>query len=299
MSAAETPALTAQSLSALLDEEQRRHDAWLQTIRGLVDASRGLKLDAAAGSDDDDDNDRPGVLGSLKRRLRGRPKKAKKAARASVEDALRARIESALKETKKASLLVDRFAALRDGLFADLERLHAHIASANAFDAAADAAVIAARVAEGDQSLAERAHDLACQQRLRGERHQELARRAIERLAVLVASARGLLDVTETLSVDVAAFARAAERQLDGLSSRARALGVVEDAASVVEELERSLMTLAGSLDDVTVFATAVHERVTAQTSATGLADALDTLVQGALARRAATAARERAQPDG
>jgi len=286
-------ALTPQSLSALLDEEQRRHDAWLQTIRGLVDASRGLKLTGAASSDDDDGG-RIGVLGSLKRRLRARKPKA--ASKRSVEDALRARIESALAETKKASLLVDRFAALRDGLFSDLERLHQHVADTNAFEVAAGVGVIAARIAEDTEALAERERDAARQRRHRFEQQQELAQRALERLAVLLASARGLLDVTETLSVDVAAFARAAERQLDGLSARARALGVVEDAASVVDELERSLLTLAGSLDDVTVFATAVHERVTAQTSSTGLAQALDTLVQGALARRAATAAREQAQ---
>ena len=289
---------TPQSLSALLDEEQRRHDAWLQTIRGLVDDSRGLRLTprAADGSNDDDDGkhaDPPGVLGSLRRRLRGRPKPK---VRRSVEDALRGRIETALKETKKASLLVDRFAALRDGLFADLERLHQHIHDANAFDAAAAAAIVQARVRQDDVSLEERERDRAREQRSRAERQQELAHRAGERLGVLVVSARGLLDVIETLSVDVASFARAAERQLDGLSARARALGVVEDAASVVDELERSLLTLSGSLDDVTVFASAVHERVTAQTSATGLADALDTLVKGALARRAATAAREQAQ---
>ncbi|MDP2342586.1 MAG: hypothetical protein Q8O67_16635 [Deltaproteobacteria bacterium] len=289
-----TGPLTPQSLSALLDEEQRRHDAWLQTIRGLVDASRGLKLTAPSKADDDDDAARIGVLGSLKRRLRARKPKAQVSKR-SVEDALRGRIESALGETKKASLLVDRFAALRDGLFADLERLHQHVANTNAFDTAAGAAVIDARVAEQDAALSERERDAARQRRHRFEQQQELAHRALERLAVLVASARGLLDVTETLSVDVAAFARAAERQLDGLSARARALGVVEDAASVVEELERSLLTLAGSLDDVTVFATAVHERVTAQTSSTGLAQALDTLVQGALARRAANSAREQA----
>ncbi len=288
-----TGPLTPQSLSALLDEEQRRHDAWLQTIRGLVDASRGLRLSTPVKRGVDDDP--PGVLGSLRRRLRGRPKPSV-AGRRSTEDALRARIETALAETKKASLLVDRFAALRDGLFADLERLHEHVAQANSVDVVAGQEVVAARVGEGDLSRSERERDQARQQRSRGERDQQLAQRALERLAVLQASARGLLDVTETLSVDVASFAGAAERQLDALSARARALGVVEDAASVVDELERSLLSLAGSLDDVTVFASAVHERVSAQTSDTGLAQALETLVQGALARRAASAAREQAQ---
>ena len=43
--------LTSQSLSALLDEEQRRHDAWLLSIRGLVEASRTLRLNAPHDED--------------------------------------------------------------------------------------------------------------------------------------------------------------------------------------------------------------------------------------------------------
>ena len=115
----------------------------------------------------------------------------------------------------------------------------------------------------------------------------------------LVTGARGLLDVIDTLAGDVSGFARAAERELDVLSARARALSVAEDAAAVVEELERSLLSLSGSLDDVTVFASAVHERVEQTTSAQGLHDALEVLVQGALARRAAVAAKERASAQG
>ena len=284
--------LTSQSLSALLDEEQRRHDAWLLSIRGLVEASRTLRLNAPHDEDGPKTLESPGLLSSLRRRWQRRSPQVVR----SVEDSLRLRIESAFKETKKASLLVDRFAALRDGLFVDLERLHQHIADAGAFDTASAAGILQARVDEGDESLTERQRDPARQQRSQGEQRQGLAQRALERLSVLVASARGLLDVTETISGDVFHFARAAELQLDALAARARTLGVVEDAASVVEELERSLLTLSSSLDDVTIFANAVHERVTAQTSATDLAQALETLVQGAAARRAAASAREQAQ---
>jgi hypothetical protein len=61
-------------------------------------------------------------------------------------------------------------------------------------------------------------------------------------------------------------------------------------------ELEGALETLGGTLDEASIFATAVTERI-AMTSSSDPAfqQSLDTLVKGALARRAATVAVERA----
>lgn len=272
---------TPQELAALVDDEQRRQDSHLAVIRALAQDSRALRLVV-------DGTPKPGLLTSLTRRLRGRREEQK-----STEDRLRARIEAALLECKKASLLVDRFAALREALFADLQRLHGVIeAAGTGADVEARAAVSAA-VDEGSKEGA--AADVARRDKDRAQQRRELAERLQERLSVVVVSARGLLDVIDTLSTDVSGFARAAERELDVLSARARALSVAEDAAAVVDELEKSLLSLSGSLDDVTVFAAAVHDRVAETTSTRGLGEALDVLVQGALARRAAIAAKEQA----
>lgn len=278
---------TPQELAALIDDEQRRQDAHLLVIRALVTDSRALRLVV-------DMAPKPGLLASLKQRLRGRREEQQ-----STEDRLRGRIEGALHECKKASLLVDRFAALREALFADLQRLHAVIGDARVAAEAAGKDVVSARVdeaaAEDAGAAVDAAFDAARRRRDQAQQRQEVAERMQERLSVVVVSARGLLDVIETLSADVAGFARAAERELDVLSARARALSVAEDAAAVVDELEKSLLQLSGSLDDVTVFAAAVHDRVAQSTSTRGLSEALEVLVQGAMARRAATAAKERA----
>ena len=289
---------TPQELAVVVDDEQRRQDMHLAAIRALVGDSKSLRIvedkaDAEAGS-------KPGVLGNLRKRLRATRTKAR-----STEDLLRGRIEAALTESKRASMLVDRFAALREELFADVTRLNTVISRAQQLEAESAAAVVSASVAKDSAESAESASahaansddtDNSRRHHARTEQRLDLAQRTAERLSVVVVSARGLIGVIDTLATDVAAFARAAERELDALSARARAVSLAEDAAAVVIELERSLLSLSSSLDDVTVFATAVHERVARSDDTKGLASALDTLVQAALARRAAAAAKEEAQ---
>jgi len=284
---------TPQELAVVVDDEQRRQDMHLAAIRALVGDSKSLRIvedkaDAEAGS-------KPGVLGNLRKRLRATRSKAR-----STEDVLRGRIEAALKESKRASMLVDRFAALREELFADVARLNTVIGRAEQLERESAAAVVSASVvadsAESADTVSHGDKDHSRLAHVRSEQRLDLARRTAERLSVVVVSARGLIGVVDTLATDVAAFARAAERELDSLSARARAVSLAEDAAAVVVELERSLLSLSSSLDDVTVFATAVHERVAHSDDAKGLASALDALVQAALARRAAAAAKEAAQ---
>ena len=132
--------------------------------------------------------------------------------------------------------------------------------------------------------------------RMRVERQERVLASLVERLAVLLASARGVIEVVDALHDDVDAFARAAATLTEGLSARARAVGVAEDARAVLAELEGALESLGGTLDEASIFASAVSERM-AKTSSSDpdFQQSLDTLVKGALARRAATVAVERA----
>lgn len=272
---------TPHELAALVDDEQRRQDAHAATLRALASDSKALRIVVEPAP-------RPGFLAGLRARLGAR--RAEKPSSASTEDRLRGRIEAALKETKKGALLVDRFAAVREALDADVARVSALVAAATAAADERGRAAVVATVAAGESDDGGRAQQAA-------EARHDLAARTAERLSVVVASARGLITVIDSLSGDVSAFARAAERELDALSARARVVSVAEDAAAVVRDLEQSLLALSTSLDDVTAFASAVHARVAAS-DGDRFGDSLDALVQAALARKAAAAARERAHSE-
>ena len=233
------------------------------------------------------------MLSSLSRRLRRR----REAPREHLgEQALQRRVDEAIQETKRASWLADRFAALRQDLDLELVTLRTTTVSADGELQQVRARIVAARLVLGDDSLEPHLADDATRQRASAERHEGLLLQLVERLTVLSAAARGVIDVVDTLHTDVAAFAASAARHTDALSARARAIGVAEDAAAVLGELEGALARLGGTLDEADAFASAVHDRMSRATTADpAFAQTMETLVQGALARRAATDARERA----
>lgn len=288
-----------QGVDAVVDEARRRQDALVAQVRALAADRRALderlkNLTRGEGSIDAD-NDPPGLLASLGRRLRRRPRHERRPG-AHGEAVLRARIEAALQETKKASWLADRFAALRQELDDEVRALHALSDRAADAIAVVHQELVAARVLVDDESTTAAARDEASRQRGAAERQERVLASLVERLAVLLASARGVIEVVDALHDDVDAFARAAATLTEGLSARARAVGVAEDARAVLAELEGALESLGGTLDEASIFASAVSERM-AKTSSSDpdFQQSLDTLVKGALARRAATVAVERA----
>jgi hypothetical protein len=292
---------THQGVDAVVDEARRRQDALVAQVRALAADRRALddrlKHLGRSGVDGDTttDDHAPGLMASLGRRLRRRRREEKRPG-AHGEAALRARVEAALQETKKASWLADRFAALRQELDDEVRALHALSARATAALTALHDEVVTARVVIADEAAADVVRDEASRQRGAAERRERVLASLVERLAVLIASARGVIEVVDALHDDVDAFARAAATLTEGLSARARAVGVAEDARAVLAELEGALATLGGTVDEATIFATAVSERIAATSSSDpAFQQSLDTLVKGALARRAATSAVERA----
>jgi len=212
------------------------------------------------------------------------------------EEALQRRVDDAIQETKRASWLADRFAALRQDLDLELVTLRSTTVSAEDELQQVRARIVAARLVLGDDGLEPHLADDATRQRASAERHEGLLLQLVERLTVLATAARGVIDVVDTLHADVAAFAASAARHTDALSVRARAIGMAEDAAAVLRELEGALARLGGTLDEADAFASAVHDRMSQTTAADpAFAQTMETLVQGALARRSATDARERA----
>lgn len=292
---------THQGVDAVVDEARRRQDALVAQVRALAadrraldDRLKDLGRADVAGVDRARDDDAPGLMASLGRRLRRRREERRPVAHG--EAALRARVEVALQETKKASWLADRFAALRAELDDEVRGLHALSARATAALAGLHDEVIATRVVVADEAADAAVRDEASRQRGAAERHERVLASLVERLAVLLAAARGVIEVVDALHDDVDAFARAAATLTEGMSARARAVGIAEDARAVLAELEGALATLGGTLDEATIFAAAVSERIAATSSSDpAFQQSLDTLVKGALARRAATSAVERA----
>jgi len=290
---------THQGVDAVVDEARRRQDALVAQVRALAADRRALDerlKDLTRGeSGADADVAPPGLLASLGRRLRRRRRDGRRPG-AHGEAALRARVEAALQETKKASWLADRFAALRQELDDEVRALHALSGRAGAAITTVNQALVAARVVVADEAAPAAARDEASRQRGAAERQERVLASLVERIAVLLASARGVIEVVDALHDDVDAFARAAATLTEGLSARARAVGVAEDARAVLAELEGALASLGGTLDEASIFATAVSERIAATPSSDpAFQQSLDTLVKGALARRAATSAVERA----
>ena len=301
-----TPSLptTHQAASAIVDEARRRQDALVAEVRTLAADSRALenRLKALTRGDaatDDTAGTPPGLLASLGRRLRRRRQErpaADRSAGSHGESALRARVEAALQETRRASWLADRFGALRQELDDELARLHSVSGRAALELERLQGIVIASRVVGDDESAADVDRDEGRRQRASAERQTQILAQLDERIAVLVVSARGVIDIVDALHDDVAAFARAAASQTEGLSARARAVGVAEDARAVLTELETALSSLGGTLDEAAIFAAAVSERIASTPSSDpAFQQSLETLVQGALARRAVTAAVEKA----
>jgi hypothetical protein len=293
---------THQGVDAVVDEARRRQDALVARVRGLAADRRALDdrlkhLSHAHDDGDDTDGDAgsPGLLASLSRRLRRR-RRERTAPGPHGEAALRARVEAALQETKKASWLADRFGALRQELDDEVRALHALSARATAALSTLQQEIVSARVVSADASAAAAVRDEASRQRAQAERQERVLALLVERLAVQLASARGVIDIVDALHDDVDAFVRAASTWTEGLSARARAVGVAEDARAVLVELEGALSSLGGTLDEAAIFATAVSERI-AQTPSSDPAfqQSLDALVKGALARRSATSAVEQA----
>lgn len=290
---------THQGVDVVVDEARRRQDALVAQVRALAadrralderlkDLSRGEGSAAA-------DADPPGLLASLGRRLRRRRQEERRPG-AHGEAALRARVEAALQETKKASWLADRFAALRQELDDEVLALHALSGRAGEAITTIHRELVAARVVVADEAASAAERDEASRRRGAAERQERVLASLVERLAVLLASARGVIEVVDALHDDVDAFARAAATLTEGLSARARAVGVAEDARAVLAELEGALASLGGTLDEASIFATAVSERIASTPSSDpAFQQSLDTLVKGALARRAATTAVERA----
>jgi len=288
------------AVDAFVDEARRRQDALVAQVRLLAADSRALEdglrralavEDSAADPSATVDADAPrrGLLSSLSRRLKARRPKATPAPTRHVgEDVLRERVEAAVQESKRASWLADRLAALRHDLDDEARALRSSIEHAGteaeacrermrtvAIDAGPDADAVAA-AATRQATVLDTLHD---------------------RLHGLVAQAKGVADIVDTLHADVAAFAAAAAEHTDALAARARAVGVAEDASVVLDELHRALHHLGGGLDEAAAFARAVHERIGhASSSDPAFQASLQTLVQGALARRAAQDAREKAQ---
>jgi hypothetical protein len=318
---------THQALEAIIDEARRRQDQLVaqvgalaedrQRLEGRLKALRSSRGNDDAGGDaggegsgdnDDDGEQGLGLFASLRQRLgsaRRRRRRAGTSARTHThgrhsESSLRARLEEALTETKKAAWLADRFAALREDLDVELSALRRLHAQAQARLKDLNDTIVAARVAEHDGNdrhdgvLA--AKDDATRDRAAAERQERIVSLLIERVSVLQASARGVIDVIDALHADVDAFAAAAARHTDALSAKARAIGVAEDARSVLEELDAALLSLGGSLDEASVFCAAVSARMKGSVSTDpGFGASLETLVHSAMARRAVTDARERA----
>ncbi len=334
--AATIPALPAlpqshQAVEALIDEARRRQDQLTAQVGALADDRQALEArlralqapraghggdDTTNGDNDDagDDGDdggdgaeARGLLASLRQRLQARRRRRQRASASKAsrddprhsESSLRARLASALAETKKAAWLADRFAALREELELELGQLRALSTAASTRLAELSAQIVAARVGEGagHDSDDVDARDRAARDRAAAERQERGQGPRCERLAVLSASARGVIDVIDALHADVDAFAAAAARHTDALSAKARAIGVAEDARSVLEELDAALLSLGGSLDEASIFAAAVSARMKGSVSTDpGFGASLETLVHSAMARRAATDAREKAE---
>ena len=299
-----------QGLDAVVDEARRRQDALVEQVGALARDSRGLQRrlqdltqsppspSSSSSSSSSSSPNGSGFWSTLSRRLKRR--RATGSATAPREhfgeQALQQRVDDAIQETKRASWLADRFAALRHDLDLELATLAAHAQAAELALQGLQSRIVAARLTLDDDGLASHQSDAMLRERATAERHQALLEQLVERLGVLAVAARGVIDIVDTLHTDVAAFAASASRHTDALSARARAIGVAEDAHAVLRELEGALTRLGGTLDEADAFASAVHERMS-QSSSTdpGFALSLETLVQAALARRAAVDARERA----
>lgn len=295
MSAAVAPLPTThQAVDALVDEARRRQDTLVEQVRALADDSRALDERLSALARIPVEAPAPGLLASLGQRLRRR--RHERPDGAHGEAILRQRVEAALQETKKASWLADRFAALRQELDDELAALHVLSGRAAVDVERLQQALVRVRVIGDDESATDVDRDVARRERAAAERQTRVLAQLDERLLVLHASARGVIEVVDALHDDVAGFARAAATLTDGLSARARAVGVAEDARAVLHELEGALAHLGGTLDEAAIFATAVSERIGSTPSTDpAFQQSLDALVKGALARRSVTAAAEKA----
>ena len=293
-----------QGLDAVVDEARRRQDALVEQVGALASDSRGLKrrlqdlTQSSPSPSPSPPSSGSGLWSTLSRRLKRRRAHGSATAprKHFGEQALQQRVDDAIAETKRASWLADRFAALRHDLDLELATLAAHAQAAELALQGLQSRIVAARLTLDDDGLAAHPSDAMLRERVTAERHQALLEQLVERLGVLAVAARGVIDIVDTLHTDVAAFAASASRHTDALSARARAIGVAEDAHAVLRELEGALTRLGGTLEEADAFASAVHERMR-QSSSTdpGFALSLETLVQAALARRAAVDARERA----
>ncbi len=256
-------------------------------MRALAKDSDGLEGSSSAAQAKDDQP--TGLLASLSRRLKSRRAQKSGGGQPPSEDALRRRVEEAVARSRRASWLADRLAALRHEIDDELvaltsTRRRAHDEADLARGRVIDEAV---RAAHDDDAKTRQAQ---------AGRHAQALETLEQRLEALCAQARAIIDIVDTLYGDVAAFAQTAARHTDTLAARASAAGIADDAAAVLAALDAALHALGGGLDEAAAFARAVHERIAGTSSADPSFQAsLHTLVQGALARRAAQDAKEKA----
>jgi hypothetical protein len=246
---------TGRALSELVAHERTRQDARLASMRRL----RG---EAAALLGDDVNNSQPAPRG-LRARIGAALKRGAQKSKAPDEAALRARYEQAQVRARRAVVFAESLASLEHELADEVKRLGdvlvdlAHDETAieelrGRVRAAAVSLEVSAQATKGDE--ARRAVE-ANLEKARGranalEAERDAVRTAEDRLLGLVEGEKMLVTRLAHLRGEVERAAKDATLRLDEVADALRALVTAEDARHVVQELERALERLVGSLDE-------------------------------------------------